>query len=143
MAIAAVGDAVGVERFIESCERFASTDGGTEASVMSDVGLPLARAVRAHRAGSYDEVVQLLMPVRHRFRQIGGSHAQRDLFDQLLIDAARRAKRFEVAAELLAERTERRERNIWAWKEYAGVLGAMGAPGARAAGNRLDLLRQH
>jgi len=143
MALAAVGDAEGVERFIESCERFASTDGGTEAAVMTDVGLPLARAVQAHRAGNHDEVVRLLMPVRHRFRQIGGSHAQRDVFDQLLIDAARRARRFEVAAELLAERTQRRARNIWAWKEYAGVLGAMGAPGARAAGNRLDQLRHH
>lgn len=143
MAIAAVGDAEGVDGFIESCERFATTDGGTEAAVMTDVGLPLARAVQAHRAGNYDEVVRLLMPVRHRFRQIGGSHAQRDLFDQLLIDAARRANRYEVAAELLAERTGRRERNIWAWKEYAGVLGAMGAPGALAAGTRLDQLRHH
>jgi tetratricopeptide (TPR) repeat protein len=143
MAIAAVADANAVERFIESCERFSSTDGGTEAAVMTDVGLPLARAVQAHRAGNFDEVVRLLMPVRHRFRQIGGSHAQRDLFDQLLIDAARRSSRLEVAAELLAERTQRRARNIWAWKEYAGVLGAMGAPGAREAGNRLDQLRHN
>ena len=69
--------------------------------------------------------------------------AQRDLFDQLLIDGARRANRLNVAAELLEERTQHRSRNIWAWKEYAGVLGALGAPAARTAGSRLDQLRQH
>jgi tetratricopeptide (TPR) repeat protein len=141
MAIAAAGDADGIERFMESCERFARTDGGTEASVMADVGLPLARAVLAHRRGAYGEVVEGLMPLRSRFRWIGGSHAQRDLFDQLLIDAARRGNRLDVATELLAERTSRRPRNIWAWREYVSVLGAAGAPAAAEAGRRLDQLR--
>ena len=141
MAIAAAGDADGIERFMESCERFAATDGGTEASVMADVGLPLARAVLAHRRGAYDAVVDRLMPLRSRFRSIGGSHAQRDLFDQLLIDAARRGRRVDVATELLAERTSRRPRNIWAWREYVNVLGAVGAPAVIEAGRRLDQLR--
>lgn len=142
MAIAAAGDTDGVERFMESCERFATTDKGTEASVMADVGLALARGVLAHRRGAYGEVVDLLLPLRSRIRWIGGSHAQRDLFDQLLIDAARRGHRLDVATELLAERTSRRPRNIWAWREYASVLGAVGAPAAAAAGRRLDQLRR-
>jgi tetratricopeptide (TPR) repeat protein len=141
MAIVAAADTDAVGAFLESCERFALGNGGTEASVMADVGLSLARAVLAHRRGAYGDVVDLLMPVRGKFRWIGGSHAQRDLFDQLLIDSAHRGHRFDVAAELLAERTVKRPRNIWAWREYAQVLDAIGSPGAAAASRRLDELR--
>ncbi len=141
MALAATDDATAIDRFVESCGRFAAGDRGTEASVMADVGLPLARAVLAHRRGAYGDVVDLLVPVRPRFRRIGGSHAQRDLFDQLLIDAAWRARRLDVAASLLAERTDRRPGNIWGWKHYAAVLGARGAPSAAAAHRTLERLR--
>lgn len=137
MALAAVGE---TGPFLESCERFAN-EPGTEASVMADVGLPLARAVMAHRRGLYGEVVEALMPVRGHFRRIGGSHAQRDLFDQLLIDSAWRGHRLDVAAELLAERTRRRPRNIWGWKHYAAVLDARGASGAADARGALEALR--
>jgi tetratricopeptide (TPR) repeat protein len=141
MAMAAARDADGIERFMDSCTRFAATDGGTEASVMADVGLPLARAVLAHRRGAYSEVVDLLMPLRSQIKRIGGSHAQRDLFDQLLIDAARRGNRLDDASSLLGERTARRPLNIWAWREYATVLEAIGAPAAAAASRRVDQLR--
>jgi tetratricopeptide (TPR) repeat protein len=137
MALAAVGDH---GPFLKSCEQFAA-ESGTEATVMADVGLPLARAVLAHRRGAYEEVVDLLAPVRREFRRIGGSHAQRDLFDQLLIDAAWRGRRLDTATELLAERTTRRPRNIWAWKHYAAVLDARGASGAAFARGALDALR--
>lgn len=108
---------------------------------MADVGLPLARAVLAHRRGAYAAVVDTLMPVRTHFRRIGGSHAQRDLFDQLLIDAAWRGRRLDTASELLAERTTRRPRNIWGWKHYAAVLDARGSSAATQARGALDALR--
>jgi tetratricopeptide (TPR) repeat protein len=141
MAMVAAGDADAIGAFMESCERFAKAEAGTESAVMADIGLPLAQAVLAHRRGAYGDVVDVLMPVRDRFKWIGGSHAQRDLFDQLLIDSARRGNRLDAAAELLAERTSRRPRNIWAWREYVRVLDAQGAPGAAAASRRLDELR--
>lgn len=140
MALAAVRDSEGVERFLDSCARFAAGD-TTEATVMADVGLPLARAVLAHRAGDHGVVVDLLAPVRPRFRSIGGSHAQRDVFDQLLIDSAIHGRRLDVATELLAERTTRRPRNVWGWKHYAQVLRVRGAPGADAAARELERLR--
>ena len=137
MALAALGEQDG---FMASCERFGA-EAGTEAAVMADIGLPLARAVIAHRRGAYADVVDLLLPLRGQFRRIGGSHAQRDLFDQLLIDAAWRGRRLEVAGELLAERTRRRPRNIWGWKHYAAVLEARGATSAADARGTLDALR--
>jgi len=141
MALAAVRDRGAIDHFIESCERFTTTVGSTEATVMSDVGLPLARAVLAHRAGSYSDVVDLVLPIRDRIRSIGGSHAQRDVFEQMLIDAACRAGRLDVASELLADRTVRRPHNRWAWKHRAAVLDGLGATGAADARRELERLK--
>jgi tetratricopeptide (TPR) repeat protein len=113
MALAASGDERAVAEFLTSCERFAGSHQGTEADVMADVGLPLARAVVAHRRGEYTDVVDQLYPVRRRVRRIGASHAQRDLFDQLLIDAAWRGGRLTEARELIEERLRRRPNNLW------------------------------
>jgi tetratricopeptide (TPR) repeat protein len=141
MAIAATHDVAAIDQFVDSCRRFAATSAGTEAAVMADVGLPLARAVVAHRRGDYGEAVDALLTVQSRFRRIGGSHAQRDLFDQLLIDAAWRAGRLDVATDLLADRTSRRPRNVWGWKHYAAVLDARGGAPAAAAGAAETLAR--
>ena len=113
MALAAVGDDRAVSEFLASCERFAANAQGTEAEVMADVGLPLARAVVAHRRGAHADAVDQLFPVRQRIRRIGASHAQRDLFDQLLIDAAWRSGRIVQARELVDERLRWRPTNRW------------------------------
>jgi len=131
MSLAAVGDEKAVAEFLASCERFAMSGEGTEAEVMADVGLPLARAVVAHRAGRYASVVDELMPVRRRIRRIGASHAQRDLFEQLLIDSAWRGGRLAEAEELLTDRLSRRPRNRWGLKHQRAVLEARGR-GTRA-----------
>lgn len=142
MALAGANDAAAVEQFIESCGRFAASQRGSEAAVMSVVGLPLARAVWAHRRGQYADVVRELLLLRGEIRRIGGSHAQRDVFEQLLIDAAWRGRQFDVAADLLAERTWRRPRSIWAWKHYAAVLAETRSARAADAARTLDRLRE-
>jgi tetratricopeptide (TPR) repeat protein len=121
MALAAVDDTSAVAEFLASCERFAASGQGTEAEVMGEVGLPLARAVVAHRVGNYPVVVDELMPLRQRIRRIGASHAQRDLFEQLLIDAAWRGGRLAEADQLLTERLTRRPRNRWGIKHQRAV----------------------
>jgi tetratricopeptide (TPR) repeat protein len=142
MALAGANETDAAEQFIDSCDRFAATGTGSEAVVMGEIGVPLARAVWAHRRGRYADAVAALAPVRRDIRRIGGSHAQRDVFEQLLIDAAWRGRQHELAADLLAERTARRPRNIWAWKHYAVVLTESRAPGAAEAERMLDRLRE-
>jgi tetratricopeptide (TPR) repeat protein len=121
MALAAAGDPAAASGFVASCEQFATSLQGTEAEVMADVGLPLARAVVAHRAGDYGAVVDDLLPVRQRVKRIGASHAQRDLFEQLLIDAAVRGRRHAEARELLSERLARRPNNRWALRQQSSI----------------------
>ncbi|XP_073940808.1 G2 and S phase-expressed protein 1 isoform X4 [Castor canadensis] len=53
-----------------------------------DVGLPLCQALVEAEDGNPDRVLELLLPIRYRIVQIGGSNAQRDIFNQLLIHAA-------------------------------------------------------
>lgn len=53
-----------------------------------DVGLPLCQALVEAKNGNPDRVLELLLPIRYRIVQIGGSNAQRDVFNQMLIHAA-------------------------------------------------------
>ena len=131
MALAAVGDEPAVADFLASCEGFAASGQGTEADVMADVGLPLARAVVAHRQGAFGDAVDHLYPVRERVRRIGASHAQRDLFDQLLIDSAWRGRRFGEARELVAERLRWRPNNRWGRRMERAVSSISPATNAR------------
>jgi tetratricopeptide (TPR) repeat protein len=141
MALAAAGSPGEAEAFAESCQRFARSGTGTEARVMRQVGLPIVIAAIAHGHGDYATAVDALLPVRDRVRTIGGSHAQRDVFAQLLIDAAWKAGRFDVASMLLDERLAARPANLWGWKHRALVLDAQGARGADDARREHERLR--
>ncbi|MHA1570208.1 MAG: hypothetical protein ACTSWM_00195 [Alphaproteobacteria bacterium] len=65
--------------------------------------VPAARAAIAHRRGDYGEVINQMWPARRMLWQIGGSHAQRDLFFLLMADAARRTERPDVLALIMAD----------------------------------------
>ena len=71
-------------------------------------GLPEARGLAAFRAGNYDVAFDQLRRARPCLQRIGGSHAQRDVFARLLIEAGIRAGRWREAEEELAARARRR-----------------------------------
>ena len=54
-----------------------------------DVCLPAAHGVLAHAQGQYQQAAQQLGPLIARLVEVGGSHAQRDLFSQLYWSALR------------------------------------------------------
>jgi tetratricopeptide (TPR) repeat protein len=84
-------------------------DGPGETSrVIHDSGLALAQATLAFAEGRYGTAVDLLIPSRERWSRIGGSKAQRDVFDQMLIEAAMRSGRHGTAERLLKERIAQR-----------------------------------
>jgi len=72
----------------------------------SEVGNAVTLAIKAFGDGNYAETVRLLRPVRNIANRFGGSHAQRDLLDLTLIEAAFRAGQGALAAALAAERRE-------------------------------------
>ncbi|HEY1382426.1 MAG TPA: tetratricopeptide repeat protein [Dongiaceae bacterium] len=69
-----------------------------------DVGLPLARALLAFEHGKFAATIDLLRPLRNIAQRFGGSHAQRDLIDLTLIEAARRAGEAGLVRALANER---------------------------------------
>jgi hypothetical protein len=143
LALAAQGEAHTVEMFLDSCARFANSGCGTESLVMAEVGLAVAQAIVAHRKRDYSEASDVLFPVHNLIWKTGGSHAQRDVFEQLLIDSVARAGRSVLARSLLSERVARRPNDIWGWKNlvalHATLGDASGASVARAELKRLFL----
>jgi hypothetical protein len=77
---------------------------GVNAMMTREVGLPVARALIAFTEARYEEAIEQLAQVRGSAQRFGGSHAQRDLLNLTLIEAARRAGSARLAAHLLNER---------------------------------------
>ena len=73
-----------------------------------DVGQAATRAVQDFVHGRYEQVVQWLRPVRHIAHRFGGSHAQRDVIDLTLMEAARRAGMARLVDGLMNERASAR-----------------------------------
>jgi tetratricopeptide (TPR) repeat protein len=133
LALAAHGDDVGVERWLASSRRYAERGGETQAAAMAEPGLALAAASLAHRRGDWGRAVDLLLAQRPAIRHIGGSRAQRDLWEQMLIDAALKDGRFKLARALLSERTQLRPRNAWGWRHAALAAAGVGDEAAATA----------
>ena len=136
MAFAAVGRGDALESLIAAAGEFAADAAQTQADVMAAHGVALCRAARAAKAGDWDAAVDLLYPRRRDIRAIGGSHAQRDLFQRSLIHAAERAGRERLARSLLAERCQEKPSSPIALRRYARVLAALGETDAAEAAAR-------
>ncbi|HEX2151884.1 MAG TPA: hypothetical protein VHG31_07805, partial [Stellaceae bacterium] len=108
MALEATGRHAEADRFLAGLRALAADPGRWYATEIADVVLPVCEAARAHRRGDYAHVVELLAPRREQVRLLGGSNAQRDLFTQMLIDAAMKAGRRDIVAEMIAHETATR-----------------------------------
>jgi tetratricopeptide (TPR) repeat protein len=142
MALAAAGgDAA--DGMLASLKDYAGAGKGTNAAVSAAVGLPVCRALLAHRRGQYAEAADLLAPIRDRIHRMGGSHAQRDIFAQVLVDAATRGGRLDLARLVLDERLAANPGNAWNWRALAAVLGVTGdTVGAEKAAHQAADLRK-
>jgi hypothetical protein len=82
----------------------AAQAGDSAAAVVREVGLPVATAIAAFGEGDYARAADLLLEVRTRAHRFGGSHAQRDVLELTLIEAALRAGDVALSDALAAER---------------------------------------
>jgi tetratricopeptide (TPR) repeat protein len=79
-------------------------NGVTNAAMTREVGLPIARALRAFGRGDYATAIALLEGVRLTAHRFGGSHAQRDVLHLTLAESAIRAGGASYARAIVAER---------------------------------------
>jgi len=105
---------------------FSAQGQGWRVETTRDVLIPLCEAMIAYEAGDHDKAIDLMWPLRHDIATIGGSHAQRDLFAQIMCDAAARSSRRAVARSLLSERVRSRPTKKRNWQAYAETLAALG-----------------
>jgi tetratricopeptide (TPR) repeat protein len=68
----------------------------------------LAEGYLAFAHGDWDRAANLFQLARPEVIRLGGSHAQRDVFEETLIEACARAGRLEQARAILEERLDRR-----------------------------------
>ncbi len=125
MAFVGAGEWASVDRTIDSLER-AAQESGTNGMMSREVGLPLARAVAAFGREEYSAVIEHLTPIRARAHLFGGSHAQRDLLQLTLLEAAFRSGRPSLARALAAERTELKRTSPFNWRMTSRALAAQG-----------------
>jgi tetratricopeptide (TPR) repeat protein len=77
-------------------------------AVIAHPGLHVAQGLQAFAAGEYSVAWMHLRAGRADLQRIGGSHAQRDVFDRITIEAALRGGYTEAAEALLRDRMARR-----------------------------------
>ncbi len=78
--------------------------GGSNDAMTAQVGYPLCQAFHAFSNGDYARTIELIQPVRTFANRFGGSHAQRDVIDLTLIEAAFRDGQHGLARALSNER---------------------------------------
>lgn len=81
------------ELFMKSIEENLGKLKGTNHGIFSKVGVSLFKATIAYSEEKFDEAVELLYPLKNDVIIIGGSHAQRDVFNQLLIQACMKSSK--------------------------------------------------
>lgn len=102
MALTAAGRWDAADRMIEGMRAFASSGEGTAAPLVRDYALPICQAVLARAKGEPAQACDLMRPALEGMYQLGGSHAQQDVLEQLFLDCAVRAHRRDDIDALLA-----------------------------------------
>jgi tetratricopeptide (TPR) repeat protein len=118
-ALAASDDQEGLTMMLTHLQRTAS-QGDLCAREMV---VPLVQGITDFAQGQYARAAALLEPVCRQLVRIGGSHAQREVFEDTLVEAYLRAEQFDKAEAMLAERLARRASardTFWLGRAQAG-----------------------
>lgn len=89
---------------LAAIEDKAETSQAFDRLVWRDVALPAARGVYAHARRDWATAARCLTIANPRMTEIGGSHAQRDLFGQILLDAHLKLGNWRIAEQMLEMR---------------------------------------
>jgi hypothetical protein len=108
MAYLGAGEDTEVERLLSRMDGACSSQ---TAGWVHDIGVPLIRGFAAFRAGHHAQAAEVLWSARHITGAFGGSHAQRDIIDWTLTEAALRGGLSDMAEALVAERLALRPRS--------------------------------
>ncbi len=92
------------------------------------MALPACEGLYAYANGDYDRAWHWLAGALPRLGEVGGSHAQRDLFEQLLLDAGLKSGRWVAAQQLLELRRKMDPDGVPVNQALAEVYGKLNLP---------------
>ena len=92
------------DTLLRNIERHARGVQGPSAPVWQRVAVPVAHGLLAHARGDWARAVESLGSALPRLAELGGSHAQRDLFEQMYVDALAKDGQLGAAQHLLQQR---------------------------------------
>ncbi len=104
MAFVGSGHLAAAREVLAAVEAAAQDNPGVTRMMARDVGVPACRALIDFAQQEYRAVIDSLLPLRTVAHRFGGSHAQRDLITQTLINAALHAGDMNLARSLVSER---------------------------------------
>ncbi|MDF1721328.1 MAG: tetratricopeptide repeat protein [Minwuia sp.] len=133
MAFGATGRAADSQALLDAMRRGNVDETCAQGTVYRQVGIALSEAMIDARAGLHDRVVDVLLPLRHQFALVGGSHAQRDIFERVLLESALAAGRSTLARSLAAERIDQKPTSPYNWQAHARALELAGDADAAAS----------
>lgn len=93
-----------VAALIEGMKACGTTGPELTRNAWTHIAVPASQAFVAFAQQDYLKAISLLAPARNQMQQIGGSHAQRDLFEQVWIHSLLHAGRFDSALPLIEQR---------------------------------------
>lgn len=92
---------------IRNIQAHAAAVQGPQAEVWRKVCVPACRGLLAHAQGDYPAAVEQLGMALPNLIAIGGSHAQRDLFEQIHLDALMKSGQYIAAQDIVGQRLAR------------------------------------
>ena len=137
MALVGAGRIADAESVVERLAGYVHCGGsGTNVAMTAEIGLPASRAIIRFAQERYADVIDELLPIRRVLQRFGGSHAQRDVLQRTLLEAALQGgqPRPRPVAALGAARGAGDER-VRLDPPGAAVRGTR-APGRRGSGGR-------
>jgi tetratricopeptide (TPR) repeat protein len=105
----------------------ATSDTTTNGALTEQLGAPAAAGLMAFHSGRYSDAMRLLEPVMDRLQPIGGSHAQRDVFEQVYLESLIRSGAAEASPRLTRRLAVRAGQNRFANTRLAEILASKSA----------------
>ena len=113
----------GVERMARSQNTLVRPDAGV---VWGEVCLPACHGLLAHARGAYALAARALSGALPRLAEVGGSHAQRELFEQIHLDSLMRSGQWRAAQQLLQQRRNGQPESMRLKRQAGRVYAALG-----------------
>jgi len=120
------------DTLLDNIEYFAPHAPASTRAAWQRVCVPAARGLLAHARGDAEAAIRELGIALPRLVEIGGSHAQRDLFEQAYLDALVRhgsETTLAMAQDILQQRLNQQPESLRLRRQTAAVYRALGLPG--------------